>query len=289
LDTYYNGAKIIIGAIGILLALIIGIIFSLGGEGTVLLMILMYVLGLSMGPRMVFDFVNPRLKIYLAAGPVGVAFVKLAIKIFTADGRMTEDEIGKLKRYLGKEFGKEIGVAAGLYINENQDIEESFYSICKPISEMKLAHRVTFLYQLFLLTATNGHFSEEEELALKKIGKFIHISKKRFYFIKSKVTGETADEDSFKGNTEENKKATSGQGYQFYQQFFKHAYDPFFVLGVEYTATNEEIKKMYRELVKKYHPDVSMNKSEQFRKGAVEKIQEINEAYDSIKKIRGIK
>lgn len=279
-----------IGAAGIVVALIIGLVFSLGGEGTVLLMVLLYVLGLSVGPRVVFEFVNPSLKIYLAAGPVGLAFVKLSIKVFTADGKVSVNEANKLKKYIGREFGHEIGGATELFIKKHPEIEESIYSLCKPLSEMKMAHRIAIMYQLFAMAASDGKYSDSEEQVLQKIGKFMHIGRKRFYFIKSKVIIENdTDGASYNGSQNKEQSYSSGRGFSFFQQFFSAANDPFFILGLEHSATNEEIKKAYRDLVKKYHPDVTMNRSEQYRKTGEIKVQEINEAYLSIKKLRGIK
>lgn len=56
--------------------------------------------------------------------------------------------------------------------------------------------------------------------------------------------------------------------------------DPYKVLGVSPQADEEEIKKAYRELAKKYHPDNYANT--EFSDIANEKMQEINEAYDAI-------
>ncbi|MBQ3078776.1 MAG: DnaJ domain-containing protein [Clostridia bacterium] len=53
--------------------------------------------------------------------------------------------------------------------------------------------------------------------------------------------------------------------------------DPYRVLGVEHSATDDEIKKAYRNLAKKYHPDVNQGSPE-----AEQKMKEINEAYDMI-------
>ena len=52
--------------------------------------------------------------------------------------------------------------------------------------------------------------------------------------------------------------------------------DPYSILGVAHNASDEEIKKAYRRLVKKYHPDVNKNP------GAEEKFKEIQNAYDTI-------
>jgi len=57
----------------------------------------------------------------------------------------------------------------------------------------------------------------------------------------------------------------------------KDLYD---VLGVSRTASQDEIKKAYRKLSLKYHPDRQGNKSEVEKKAAAEKMAEINSAYD---------
>lgn len=56
--------------------------------------------------------------------------------------------------------------------------------------------------------------------------------------------------------------------------------DPYKVLGITPSASDEEVKKAYRELAKKYHPDKYVNSP--FADMASEKMKEINEAYDHI-------
>lgn len=60
--------------------------------------------------------------------------------------------------------------------------------------------------------------------------------------------------------------------------------DPYKVLGVEPGAGDEEIKRAYRELVRKYHPDKYQNNP--LADLAEEKMKEINEAYDAITRQR---
>ena len=55
--------------------------------------------------------------------------------------------------------------------------------------------------------------------------------------------------------------------------------DPYSVLGVSPDASDEEIKKAYRELARKYHPDNYQNNP--LADLAEEKMKAINEAYDA--------
>jgi molecular chaperone DnaJ len=60
--------------------------------------------------------------------------------------------------------------------------------------------------------------------------------------------------------------------------------NPYTVLGVDPSATDDEVKKAYRELAKKYHPDNYVDSP--LADLAQEKMKEINEAYDTIQRER---
>ena len=58
------------------------------------------------------------------------------------------------------------------------------------------------------------------------------------------------------------------------------------ILEIEPNATNEEIKKAYRKMAMKYHPDKVSYLGEDFQNAAKEKFQKVNEAYEQLKKER---
>jgi DnaJ like chaperone protein len=71
--------------------------------------------------------------------------------------------------------------------------------------------------------------------------------------------------------------------------FYRDVNSDYKVLGVEASATDDEIKKAYRQMAIKFHPDKVASMGEDFQKGAKEKFQQIQDAYEAIKKSRGFK
>ena len=64
--------------------------------------------------------------------------------------------------------------------------------------------------------------------------------------------------------------------------------DYYKILEVDRNATPDEIKKAYRQMALKYHPDKVLDLGEEYQHAAKEKFQKVQDAYERIKKDRGI-
>jgi len=60
------------------------------------------------------------------------------------------------------------------------------------------------------------------------------------------------------------------------------------ILEIERTATNDEVKKAYRRMAMKYHPDKVSHLGDDYKKSADEKFRKVNEAYEKIKRERNM-
>ena len=60
------------------------------------------------------------------------------------------------------------------------------------------------------------------------------------------------------------------------------------IFEITSNANNDEVKKAYRDMAKKHHPDKVAHLGDDIRKSATEKFQKISAAYEEIKKQRGI-
>ena len=70
--------------------------------------------------------------------------------------------------------------------------------------------------------------------------------------------------------------------------FVKSANNSYKILDVPKSATDAEVKKAYREMAKKYHPDRVNTQDEAIKKGAEEKFKQVQTAYETIQKERGL-
>ena len=71
--------------------------------------------------------------------------------------------------------------------------------------------------------------------------------------------------------------------------YVKNTESAYKILEVDAKASDEEVKKAYRKMAIKFHPDKVAHLGDEFQVSAKEKFQKVNEAFETIKKERGFK
>lgn len=182
----------------------------------------------------------------------------LSAAVMKADGKVVKSELEYVKRFFHQQFGQ---TAGRQYILELKDIlqrQVPLQRACMDIQQvMQPEVRLQLLHYLFGISQADGHVSQKEVDLIKTIANYLGIS--------------SVDFDSIKA------------------MFYKDTNAAYKILGVDATASEEEIKKAYRKLAVKYHPDKVQHLGDEFQSGATEKFQKIQDAYETIKKERGIK
>lgn len=215
--------------------------------------------------------------------------IALVAKVAKSDGRINHEEadlISALLDDLISHFGggkterdalKEIFNFEKISNNKAFNIAFEYQKSCK-ISQSRKLEILNFLFNLAYV---DGEFSSAEREILNEICdgfEFNEILKREIFdrfeiFFRARNFGNFGYEKHYENSN----------GYDDYKS---HQKSPYEVLGVSENADFNEIKAKYRELVKKYHPDILMGKgaSEQTIQEATKKLQEINEAYEILQK-----
>ena len=152
----------------------------------------------------------------------------------------------------GKEKANEIFRA----FNQIKQAEVPVTRICLYIrARTNYEARLSIIHFLFDIASLDGRIKEAEMALLERINKNLNIDSSDFESVKA--------------------------------MFRQEKDDDYAILGISKDASEADIKKAYRDMVKKYHPDRINTNDVAIRKGAEEKFKRIQEAYDSIQKQRG--
>ena len=186
-----------------------------------------------------------------------VTLLVLSAAVMKADGTVKRSELDYVKRFFLQNFGQD---QAEKYIKMLREILEQDYNIYEVSQQvgryMNYSSRLQLLHYLFGIADADGFISPEELSVINTISDYMGITNGDFKSVKAMFIKET--DSSYK------------------------------ILGIEPTATDEEVKRAYREMAKKNHPDLVSNLGEEVRTAAEKKFQEINAAYETIKKQRGM-
>ena len=145
-------------------------------------------------------------------------------------------------------------------------------------------HMVDFL---FGLAVADGSYSNAENNAIKAIVRGLGINTNDFVSMFYRHVN-TNNGNSY-NNYQSDYSSYSGYSSGGRSSYSEPKKDPYKVLGLERSATDEEVKKAYRRLAMKYHPDKVEGLGEEVKKNAEAQFREINEAYEQIKTARGMK
>jgi DnaJ like chaperone protein len=184
--------------------------------------------------------------------------IALSAAVMRADGKVLKAELDYVKAFFAQQFGPNFSVShlqtLKKYLNSDDiPLEKICYDIRSRTTE---EIRVQLLYYLFGIAKSDGNVDQTELLVIQKIASLLAVPNADFESVKN--------------------------------MFYRDVNSDYKVLEIEANASPEEIKKAYRQMAIKYHPDKVASMGEEFQKGAKEKFQKIQEAYENIKKNRGI-
>lgn len=186
-----------------------------------------------------------------------VSLLVLTAAVMKADGKVTRSELDFVKQFLVRNFGSQRAAEyvkmLGEIVKQNFNVQEMGMQIRQ---YMDYSSRLMLLQYLFGVAMSDGKAGNDEIALIDQISNYMGISSSDYASIKA--------------------------------MFIKETDSAYKILEVSPDATNDEVKKAYRELAKKYHPDKVAHLGEDVKKAAEEKITQLNAAYDAVKERRGM-
>tara|TARA_B110000495_G_scaffold128510_1_gene111812 strand:+ start:1971 stop:2681 length:711 start_codon:yes stop_codon:yes gene_type:complete len=191
------------------------------------------------------------------AGDFMVSMLVLFAKVMKADGKLLKSELDYVKSFLKRNLSsKQSSVFIGMF----QEILKQDYSIAEVCGQIQKSmdhpSRLELLHVLFGLSAADGEMHPQEVKVINTISGYLKISKKDYESIKA--------------------------------IFIKDMDSSYKILEIESNASDSEIKKAYRKMAIKYHPDKVAHLGKEIQSTAEEKFKAVSDAYTEIKKKRNI-
>ena len=192
--------------------------------------------------------------------------VNILVNISKIDGLVTKEEISTIQRFFQYNLG--YNQTKMLWV---KDLIKEAISSDATLESLLEEFRSTFSYEprlilvelVYQILYTKDSVPENELQIARNIATFLEIS----------VYDQRTIEAKYKYRQHQQQSSTQAMGDQYYA-----------TLGLSPGASTEEIKKAYRKLSMKYHPDKVNHLGEEFKKVAEQKMKEINAAYDFFKK-----
>lgn len=191
------------------------------------------------------------------SGDFEVALLILSAKVITADGKTMQSELDFVRNQFVKMYGAErANQSFKLFKEIIKKGDISTRQVCAQIvHHMDHASRLQLLHFLFGIANADGHVHISEINMIRTIANYLYISQPDFESIA--------------------------------QMFKTSSVDYYKILEIDKSASDDEVKKAYRKMARKYHPDKVQHLGEEHLAGAKDKFQKVQEAYEKIKKERG--
>lgn len=194
------------------------------------------------------------------------ALLVLTAAVMKADGRILKAELDYVKEFFKQQFGVERTRKEMLVLRELLQQNIPLAEVCTQIrGNTTHAARLQLMHYLIGIAVSDGSLDADELKVLRTIAGYLRINP---YDLESLLA-------SYR---------MQGGGTEKF-----NIQDAYKVLEIESGATDEEVKKAYRKMAAKYHPDKVNTLGEEFQKAAEEKFKGVQKAYDAIKKERGMK
>jgi DnaJ like chaperone protein len=228
-----------------------------GGLGWALFGPIGGLLGFAVGAILDVDEIKVQRSRGTTQGDFTVSLIVLAAAVMKADGKVLKSELDYVKQFLLTNFGKESANESLKLLKDllNQDIPVS--EVAMQIKQnLDYSSRLQLMHFLFGIAKADGVVAESERLLILDIGRDMGISYE--------------DRQSLEA------------------MFSTNIDSAYKILEIDPSASNEEVKKAFRKQAQIHHPDRVSYLGEDIQKAANVKFQKINEAYDKIKKERGM-
>jgi DnaJ like chaperone protein len=191
-------------------------------------------------------------------GDFSVSLLILSAAVMRADGKVMKSELDYVRGFFARQFGPEIAANRIQMLQEILKQEFNLPEVCQQIGQyMDYPARLQLLHYLFGIAAADNHYNPLEVEMVGTIAGYLGIDRQDFESIRA--------------------------------MFVKDIDSAYKVLEISPDASDEEVKAAYRKMAVKYHPDKVEHLGPEIRKSAEEKFQQLQAAYDEIKKRRGMK
>lgn len=191
------------------------------------------------------------------AGDFGVSLLLLSAAVMKSDHQVVKSELEYVKQFFVRQFGQAKAENYILMFRELLKKDFNLQDVCEQIRlYMDLSSRLQLMHYLFGLAQSDGNIHPEETKTIRAIGKWLGIP--------------PVDLDSIQA------------------MFVRNSESAYRILEITPQATDEEVKKAYRRMAVKYHPDKVSYLGKDIQSAANDKFKEVNNAYEQIKKERSL-